>query len=68
MWMEEHGVKVSDLRLQDALESPEQPKVIASACPFCLTMLSDAVNTKDMKDQIQTRDIAEIVADAIKAE
>lgn len=66
MWMEEHGVKVSDLRLQDALEVPQQPKVIASACPFCLTMLSDAVSTKDMKDQIQTRDIAEIVADALE--
>lgn len=66
MWMEEHGVKVSDLRLQDALELSEQPKVVASACPFCLTMLSDAVNTKDMKDSIQTRDIAEIVADALK--
>lgn len=67
MWMEEHGVKVSDLRLADALELPQQPKVIASACPFCLTMMSDAVNTKDMKDQIQTLDIAEIVANALVA-
>ena len=65
MWMEEHGVKVSDMRLDDALELSEQPKVIASSCPFCLTMLSDAVSTKDMNDQIETRDIAEIVADAL---
>ena len=65
MWMEEHGVKVSDLRLADALEMKEQPKVIASSCPFCLTMMSDAVNTKDMANEIQTRDIAEIVADAL---
>lgn len=65
MWMEEHGVKVNDMRLADALELPEQPKVIASSCPFCLTMLSDAVSSKDMTSQIQTRDIAEIVAESL---
>lgn len=65
MWMEEHGTKVNDLRLADALELPQQPKVIASACPFCLTMMSDAVSTKDMTAQIQTKDIAEIVAEAL---
>ncbi len=65
MWMEEHGVKVNDMRLQDALALPVQPKVIASSCPFCLTMLSDAVATKDMTSQIETKDIAELVADAL---
>lgn len=67
MWMDEHGTKVNDLRLADALELPQQPKVIASACPFCLTMMSDAVGSKDMAAQIKTRDIAEIVADALPA-
>lgn len=67
MWMEEHGVNVKDLRLQDALELETQPKMIASACPFCLTMLSDAVATKDMVGQVATRDIAEIVADHLEA-
>ncbi len=66
MWMEEHGTKVNDMRLQDALDLPEQPKIVASSCPFCLTMLSDAVATKDKTEEIQTRDIAEIVADALK--
>lgn len=65
MWMEEHGTKINDMRLQDALSLPVQPKLIASACPFCLTMLSDAVGSKDMTDQVQTRDLVEIVADAL---
>lgn len=65
MWMEEHGTKVNDLRLGDALEIPRPPKMIASACPFCLTMMSDAVNRKDLGGQIETRDIAEVVADAL---
>ncbi len=68
MWMEEHGVKVNDLRLQDALELPKKPKMIASACPFCLTMMSDALGRKDLAGEIDTRDIAEIVADALVVE
>ena len=63
MWMEEHGTKVNDMRLQDALDLPTQPKVIASACPFCLTMMSDAVGRKNLGEEISTRDIAEIVAE-----
>ncbi|MEW6283013.1 MAG: (Fe-S)-binding protein [Candidatus Eremiobacterota bacterium] len=65
MWMEEHGTKVNDLRLDDALALPSQPRTVASACPFCLTMLSDAVARKDLGEQIATRDIAEIVAEAL---
>lgn len=65
MWMEEHGTNVKDMRLEDALRLSVQPKVIASACPFCLTMMSDAVSTKDMTDQVQTRDVVEIVAEAL---
>ena len=34
MWMDEHGTKVNDMRLDDELELPQQPKVIASSCPF----------------------------------
>ena len=65
MWMEEHGTKVNDMRLGDALALAVQPKVIASACPFCLTMMSDAVSSKDKQNEIQTRDVVEIVADAL---
>lgn len=36
MSMEEHGTKVNDMRLGDALDLAVQPKIIASACPFCL--------------------------------
>ena len=53
------------MRLGDALALAVQPKVIASACPFCLTMMSDAVSTKDKQNEIQTRDVVEIVADAL---
>jgi Fe-S oxidoreductase len=39
--------------------------VIASSCPFCMTMLSDGVKAKDAAESIDTKDIAEIVAERL---
>jgi len=64
MWMEEHeGTRINVTRTEQALEV--NPTAIASACPYCLTMLSDGVKMKEMEDKVKTRDIAEILADAI---
>jgi len=38
--------------------------VIAVACPFCLTMLSDGVKIKEQEDIIQVKDIAELIEEA----
>jgi heterodisulfide reductase subunit D len=35
---------------------------IASACPFCMTMLSDGLKAKEKEDQVQVLDLAEIIA------
>ncbi len=37
-------------------------KIIASACPFCNTMLTDGVKNKEKEEDIKVLDIAEIVA------
>jgi Fe-S oxidoreductase len=64
MWMEEHeGTRINVARTEQALEV--NPTAIASACPYCLTMMSDGVKMKEKEDQVKTRDIAEILADAI---
>ncbi len=64
MWMEERvGIRVNHKRLEDLQEA--QPNVIASACPFCITMIKDAAQDKGVSEQITTKDIAEIVAEAI---
>ena len=39
--------------------------MIATACPCCLTMLEDGVKTLGRESEIATRDIAELVADAL---
>jgi heterodisulfide reductase subunit D len=40
-------------------------KVIASNCPFCLTMLTDGVKKSEKEDEVQVLDIAEMIAKSI---
>ena len=41
-----------------------QPDIIAAACPFCNTMMSDGVKNKDQENEIQVQDIAELISKA----
>ncbi len=64
MFMEEKiGSRVNNVRVEQLLEA--KPEVIASSCPFCMTMLSDGVGAADKKDSIKTKDIAELIADRL---
>lgn len=64
MWIDEHpDQRVNSLRVEQLLET--KPDVIASACPYCMTMLSDGVKEKELSEKIQNRDVLELVADAI---
>jgi heterodisulfide reductase subunit D len=49
-------------RMEDVLQSGA--KVVAAACPFCMTMLSDGVKHTEKEGEIQVLDIAEITARA----
>jgi len=49
-------------RMLDVIQS--QAKVVAAACPFCMTMLSDGVKHAEKEGEIQVLDIAEITARA----
>jgi Fe-S oxidoreductase len=40
--------------------------IIASACPFCMTMLTDGVKNKEKETQVKVYDIAELIARAEK--
>jgi Fe-S oxidoreductase len=64
-WMEEHeGRRVNQLRVEQAMEV--KPDILASACPFCLTMFEDGVKAKEVGDTIKARDIAELLADRLE--
>ncbi|MDE3236028.1 MAG: (Fe-S)-binding protein [Bacteroidota bacterium] len=47
-------------RTEEALSTGAS--VIASACPFCNTMMSDGVKNKEKENQVQVLDIAELIA------
>jgi Fe-S oxidoreductase len=51
------------MRVDQALE--KSPSIIATACPYCTIMMSDGVAHHGKEESIQTRDIAELVADAL---
>jgi len=36
--------------------------IIATACPFCMTMMSDGVKTKGKEDEVKVLDLAELIA------
>ncbi|MBT8204301.1 MAG: (Fe-S)-binding protein [Eudoraea sp.] len=54
--------EVNIARTEEALET--QPDIIAAACPFCNTMMSDGVKNKEQEDRIAVKDIAELIAEA----
>jgi Fe-S oxidoreductase/nitrate reductase gamma subunit len=62
-WNEESGKRINYVRAQEAFESGAD--LIASACPFCLLMLTDGLkmNTSDQ----MVFDIAELVQQACQA-
>jgi Fe-S oxidoreductase len=67
MWTEETtGNRINVARTEQALEV--KPTMISSACPFCLTMLSDGTKAKDVDQEIGTMDVAEILALSVFAE
>ncbi len=49
-------------RTEQALET--QPEIIAVACPFCNTMMTDGVKDKEKETTISVMDIAELIAKA----
>jgi Fe-S oxidoreductase len=64
MWMEERiGRRINIARVEQAL--PLEPRIIATACPYCSTMMSDGVKVLGRESEIATRDIAELIADAL---
>ncbi|MCS6906204.1 MAG: (Fe-S)-binding protein [Bacteroidia bacterium] len=49
-------------RTEEALQT--SASIIAVACPFCMTMISDGVKHKEVNDKVSVLDITELVARA----
>lgn len=64
LWMETKPEwRFSDLRILEACETGAQ--ILATACPYCVSMLEDSRKTTNKDDVIEIRDISELIAEAL---
>ena len=56
---DEEGRRINEERTREALETGAE--TIASACPFCMTMMTDGVKHYEKTDEVKVKDIAEII-------
>jgi Fe-S oxidoreductase len=59
---EKGNKEVNIERTEDVLEV--KPDIVAAGCPFCNTMMTDGVKHFNKEDEIEVKDIAELIAEA----
>jgi Fe-S oxidoreductase len=60
MWMEEQNTtRVNVKRTLQLVDTGA--KTVASACPFCMTMLTDGLKSQSLEDTIKQMDVAELL-------
>lgn len=62
MWKEDEPgeQRINQKRASQAVEV--KPNIVAVACPFCNTMMTDGMKEKDASEQIKVMDLAELIA------
>jgi Fe-S oxidoreductase len=63
MWMEEQNKDRMNVRRTLQLVETEA-KVIASGCPFCMTMLTDGLKSQSLEEEIRQLDVAEMLEES----
>ena len=65
MWLEEsQGTRINHVRTDHFLET--QADTVGVSCPFCLQMLSEGIQAKNLEGEKQARDVLEILADSLE--
>jgi Fe-S oxidoreductase len=63
MWKEEHeGTRINQKRFDQLNEA--KPECVAVGCPFCMTMLEDAVKSRSLEEKMRVRDLSELLAES----
>ena len=65
LWMEEFEAreKISEIRVRDAAEV--EAEILITACPFCMSMLEDAVKTAGYENAMEVKDLLELIGELI---
>ena len=60
MWMEEHiGTRINQMRTDQAIRT--KATLVATACPYCLTMLVDGIKEKAQEGSMAAFDLSELI-------
>jgi Fe-S oxidoreductase/uncharacterized membrane protein YciS (DUF1049 family) len=60
MFLEEkEGTRINNNRAEEAIST--KADTVASACPFCMTMLTDGIKSFEKSDSVNVKDVAEII-------
>jgi Fe-S oxidoreductase len=63
LWMEtDPEQRFSYLRVQEAADAGAS--VLATACPYCISMLEDSIKTRNLDDQLEIKELSEILAES----
>jgi Fe-S oxidoreductase len=63
MWMEEKGTeRVNKKRTLQLLDTGA--KTVATACPFCMTMITDGIKSNNLEESVGQLDVAELLVKA----
>jgi Fe-S oxidoreductase len=64
LWMETRPEwRFSDLRIREACQTGAS--ILATACPYCISMLEDSRKTTDSEDAIEVRDLSELIVEGL---
>jgi Fe-S oxidoreductase/nitrate reductase gamma subunit len=64
MWMEEKiGTRINQIRTEQAVQTKAES--VATACPYCLTMLGDGIKEKGLEESMTSFDLSELVEKAM---
>jgi len=55
--------EICTLRAEQVLETTT--KEVITACPFCITMLTDGLKNLNKEEEVQVKDIAELVVEKL---
>jgi len=61
---EKEGKRINIERTEEALST--KAGVIATACPFCMTMMSDGVKAKEANERVAVKDVAELLWESVE--
>jgi Fe-S oxidoreductase len=65
LWMEKlKGERLSDLRIEEALATGAS--ILATACPYCITMFEDSIRTLNADDKIKVKDVSELFLESME--